>query len=111
MAKTNSSKKSDTESSKSVAEEKPQEQANIQQTINPKETSRGKSKRNTLTPRQEQVFKLIVEGFTNQQIADNLKTSVKTVDAHRATIMTRLNIHNLAGLVKYAIRNGLTSVD
>jgi len=111
MAKNNSNQKSDTESTKSVAEEKPQEQANIQETTNPKKSSRGQSKRNTLTPRQEQVFKLIVEGFTNQQIADNLKTSLKTVDAHRATIMTRLNIHNLAGLVKYAIRNGLTSVD
>lgn len=53
MAKTNSKKKSDTESSKSVAEEKPQEQGNIQKTINPKESSRGQSKRNTLTPLQQ----------------------------------------------------------
>jgi len=59
MAKNNSSKKSDTESTKSLAEEKPQEQANIQETT-PKKSSRGQSKRNTLTPRQEQVLYLIV---------------------------------------------------
>ena len=111
MAKTNSKKKSDTESSKSVAEEKPQEQGSTQEVTTSKETSRGKSKRNTLTPRQEDVFKLIVEGNTNKEIADSLKVSVKTVDAHRATIMMRLQIHDLPGLVKYAIRNGLTSVD
>ena len=111
MTKTNSKKQNDTESSKPVVEEKPQEQEPTQEATTLKETSRGKSKRNTLTPRQEQVFKLIVEGFTNKEIADSLKTSLKTVDAHRATIMTRLDIHNLAGLVKYGIRNGLTSVE
>jgi DNA-binding NarL/FixJ family response regulator len=62
-----------------------------------------------LTRRQQEILKLLVQGFTNKQIAGQLRISVKTVDAHRASIMTRLNIHNLAGLVKYAIRIGLTS--
>lgn len=61
-----------------------------------KESNRGKSKRNTLTPRQTEVLKMLVEGMTNNQICEVLKTSVKTVDAHRAAIMTRLQIHNLA---------------
>lgn len=77
----------------------------------PKESLRGRSKRNILTPRQQETLKLLVEGMTNKQIADILKISVKTVDAHRASIMTRLQIHSLAGLVKYAIRTGLTSMD
>lgn len=105
MAKTNSSKKNDTLSSKAVEQEKPQEPATL------KESSRGKSKRNKLTQRQQDVFKMIVEGHTNKEVADSLKISVKTVDAHRATVMTRLQIHDLAGLVKYAIRTGLISLD
>jgi len=111
MAKTNSSKKNDTKSSEPIVEEKPQEQAKAQEPAIPKESSRGKSKRNKITPRQEEVLKLLVEGNTNQEIAENLKSSVKTIDAHRAAIMTRLQIHDLAGLVKYALRNKLTSLD
>lgn len=69
------------------------------------------SKRNLLTGRQQETLKLLVEGLTNKQIAQILNISVKTVDAHRASIMARLQIHSLAGLVKYAIRTGLTSLD
>lgn len=76
-----------------------------------KESTRGKSKRNTLTPRQTEVLKLLVEGMTNNEISEVVKTSVKTVDAHRAAIMMRLQIHDLPGLVKYAIQNSLTSID
>jgi len=64
-----------------------------------------------LTQRQQETLKLLAQGMSNKQIAQQLNISVKTVDAHRASIMTRLRIHNLAGLVKYAIRTGLTSLD
>lgn len=64
-----------------------------------------------LTNRQKETLRLLAQGFSNKQIAHQLNISVKTVDAHRASIMTRLRIHNLAGLVKYAIRIGLTTLD
>lgn len=76
-----------------------------------KESTKGKSKKNSLTPRQTEVLKLLVEGMTNNQISEVLKTSVKTVDAHRAALIMRLRIHDLPGLVKYAIQQGLTSLD
>jgi|ERR1051326_6445675 DNA-binding NarL/FixJ family response regulator len=64
-----------------------------------------------LTHRQQETLRLLAQGFSNKQIAQQLNISVKTVDAHRASIMTRLRIHNLAGLVKYAIRTGLTTLE
>ncbi|MEW6731431.1 MAG: response regulator transcription factor [Acidobacteriota bacterium] len=64
-----------------------------------------------LTHRQKEILKLLVAGLTNKQIAKQLRLSVKTVDAHRANIMSRLKIHDLPGLVKYAIRTGLTSIE
>lgn len=76
-----------------------------------KHSLRGKSKTNTLTPKQEQILKLLVEGMTNVEITQKLNLSSKTVDAHRANLMMRLNIRDLAGLVKFAIRNSLTSLD
>lgn len=111
MAKSNSSKKNDTKSSKPVVEEKPQEQANTQETTGAKQHLRGRSKRNQLTPRQQEILKLLVEGHTNKEIAESLKLSAKTVDAHRASIMIRLQIHHFPGLVKYAVKHHLTSLD
>lgn len=58
----------------------------------------------TLTPRQVEVLKLVAEGYTTRQIADELGLSVKTVETHRGGIMRRLGIHDLVGLVHYAIR-------
>jgi DNA-binding NarL/FixJ family response regulator len=60
-----------------------------------------------LTSRQREVLRLIAAGHTSQTIATTLGISVKTVETHRAQIMERLNIHDLAGLVRYAIRMGL----
>jgi DNA-binding NarL/FixJ family response regulator len=60
-----------------------------------------------LTARQREVLQLIAEGSTVKQIAQTLGISVKTVEAHRAQIMERLAIHDLAGLVRYAIRAGI----
>ena len=60
-----------------------------------------------LTLREREILQLIAEGRTNKEIAERLQTSIKTVDTHRTHIMKRLNIHDLAGLVKYAVRTGL----
>jgi len=60
-----------------------------------------------LTNREREILKLISEGYTSKQIAEMLYISVKTVDNHRANIMNKLNIHDTAGLVRYAIRIGL----
>jgi DNA-binding NarL/FixJ family response regulator len=62
-----------------------------------------------LTPRQRQVLQLIAEGHSTKEIAHRLELSVKTVETHRAQLMERLQIRDIAGLVKYAIRNGLVS--
>jgi DNA-binding NarL/FixJ family response regulator len=65
----------------------------------------------SLTPRQREVLKLIAEGYSTKEIAQLLKVSVKTVETHRAEIMSRLEIGNLAGLVRYAIRIGLVTAE
>ncbi len=60
-----------------------------------------------LTPRQQEVLRLFAEGKSTKEIAFLLALSVKTIETHRAQIMGRLAVHDLAGLVRYAIRNGL----
>ena len=64
-----------------------------------------------LTDRQKQILKLIAEGANTKQIAHDLQLSPKTVEAHRSQIMDRLNIRDVPGLVKAAIRAGLVSHD
>lgn len=64
-----------------------------------------------LSPRQRQVLQLIAEGRNTREIADQLHVSVKTVETHRAELMRRLEIHDVAGLTRYAIRAGLVSPD
>ena len=58
-----------------------------------------------LSAREREVVQLVAEGRTNKEIATELGVSVKTVDAHRMNIMRRLNVHSVAELVRYAIRN------
>lgn len=60
-----------------------------------------------LTPRQREVLQLIAAGNTTKEIAQKLHRSIKTVETHRLQLMRRLNIHDIAGLVRYAIRTGL----
>lgn len=60
-----------------------------------------------LTPRERQVLQLISEGMRTRKIAEHLVLSVKTVESHRTRLMAKLNIHQTAGLVRYAIRRGL----
>jgi DNA-binding NarL/FixJ family response regulator len=64
-----------------------------------------------LTPRQREILQLVAESRSSKEVAAMLKLSVKTVEAHRSQIMERLGIHDLAGLVRYAIRVGLVSSD
>lgn len=64
-----------------------------------------------LTARQREILQLIAEGSSTKDIAQRLDLSVRTVETHRAQIMDRLNIHDIAGLVRYAIRTGLVRVD
>jgi DNA-binding NarL/FixJ family response regulator len=60
-----------------------------------------------LTPREAEVLQLIAEGFSNKQIAAELCISIKTVEKHRQQVMNKLNIHEIAGLTRYAIAKGL----
>jgi DNA-binding NarL/FixJ family response regulator len=64
-----------------------------------------------LTDREREVLQLLAEGKSTKQVALKLHISVKTVETHRRQIMSKLNINNIAGLTKYAIRKGLTSLE
>jgi DNA-binding NarL/FixJ family response regulator len=64
-----------------------------------------------LTPRQREILQLIAEGKSTKEIAFSLSVSVKTVETHRAALMDRLGIRDVAGLVVYAVRHKLISVD
>jgi two-component system response regulator NreC len=63
-----------------------------------------------LTRREKEILRLVVTGLTNQQIADQLCISPRTVDTHRTNIMQKLDIHDVANLVRYAIEHGMTSL-
>lgn len=62
-----------------------------------------------LTPRQIEILKRLAEGATAKQLAYELSLSIKTVENHRNQIMERLGVHDLPGLVRYAIRSGIIS--
>lgn len=64
-----------------------------------------------LTPREREVLQLIAEGKSTKQIASRLHRSMKTIETHRRQIMQKLNIYSVAELTKYAISEGLTSLD
>ncbi len=64
-----------------------------------------------LTGREREVLQLIAEGHSNQTIANELYISVKTVEAHKAHIMTKLNAKNRTDLIRYAIRKGIVNLD
>ncbi|MDH3694025.1 MAG: response regulator transcription factor [Gammaproteobacteria bacterium] len=62
-----------------------------------------------LTEREREVLQLLAEGFATKEIAERLDLSLKTIGTHREHLMEKLEIHTIAGLTKYAIREGLTS--
>jgi DNA-binding NarL/FixJ family response regulator len=64
-----------------------------------------------LTPRQREILQLVAEGHTSKDIAHRLDVSVKTVEGHRAQLMERLGVHDIAGLVRFAVRVGLVAND
>ncbi len=69
------------------------------------------SETNVLTPREREIVQLLTEGKSARAIASLLNLSVKTVDTHRYQIMNKLQVKSIAELVKYAIREGITSVE
>ena len=66
-----------------------------------------RGRRDDLTEREREVLRLTAEGFSNQEIADKLIISPKTVDTYRARLMAKLDLHHRSELVKYALRKGL----
>jgi DNA-binding NarL/FixJ family response regulator len=73
---------------------------------NPKEATLSQEL-SALTPREVEVMTLVAEGCTNQEIANRLTLSIKTVQAHRANVMEKLGLHDITQLVRFAIRHGL----
>jgi len=63
--------------------------------------------RSPLSPREREVLQLLAEGKTSKQIAETLDLSTKTVEAHRANMLCKLDLHSTATLIRYAIRNGI----
>ena len=74
-------------------------------------TNAGRTGYDLLTSREREVLQLIAEGASNQQIAQDLFISVKTVEAHRAHIMTKLHARNRTDLIRYALKKGLVGLD
>jgi DNA-binding NarL/FixJ family response regulator len=74
----------------------------------PAEPASESARAEALTSRQREVLKLLVEGKPMKEIAAILGISIKTVEAHRTQLMDRLQIHDLPGLVRYAMRTGIT---
>ena len=64
-----------------------------------------------LTPREREVLILVARGYSNRSIADILHISPKTVDVHRTRMMTKLDMHHVADVIRYAIRRGLIDPD
>ncbi|HXQ35535.1 MAG TPA: LuxR C-terminal-related transcriptional regulator [Anaerolineales bacterium] len=65
----------------------------------------------TLSQREHEILKLVAEGKTSREIAERLSISPKTVDTYRSRLMSKIGVKNLAGLVKFAIRHELISLE
>jgi DNA-binding NarL/FixJ family response regulator len=74
-------------------------------------TSRSINPLDDLSPREKEILQLITEEYTSVEIAKMLSISEKTVEKHRANLMEKLNVHNIAGLVRLAIKHGLINKD
>jgi DNA-binding NarL/FixJ family response regulator len=75
--------------------------------LDPNERATAPGESLQLTPREREIVQLVAEGKSNKEIADTLTISVKTVETHRAKIMSKLDLRAVADLVRYAIRNGI----
>lgn len=67
--------------------------------------------RSPLSPRERSVLQLLAEGHSTKEIADTLNVSAKTVETHRKQVMDKLDLHSVAALTRYAIREGITRLD
>jgi len=65
----------------------------------------------TLTPREREVLHMAAQGYTNVEIADRLLISPRTVEVHRSNMMTKLGLHNQAGLIRYAMQRGILPLE
>ncbi len=83
----------------------------VQDYLRRAESGDEKSAYDGLTEREREVLKLIADGRSNQEVADQLIISIKTVERHRANILAKLGLHSRTELVKYAIRKGLIEVE
>lgn len=79
--------------------------------LNPDRSQTAETPYEKLSDREKQVLRLVAEGFTHKEIADMLNISVKTVIAHQTNIGEKLDIHNRAGLIKFAIQRGIIKID
>lgn len=73
--------------------------------------SRDSSAFSRLSPREREVLQLLAEGKSTKEMADDLCVSIKTIETHRRQIMDKLDLHSVAELTKYAVREGLTPLD
>lgn len=73
-------------------------------------TKKTDSDKNKISTREKEVLTLLAEGYDNVQIAAKLNLSKRTVESHRAKIYLKLNVSNIAELVKYALKNQLTEL-
>ena len=64
-------------------------------------------KSNALTAREVEVLKIIADGYSNKEVANLLGISIKTVEKHRQQVMNKLNIHDVAGLTRFALSRGM----
>lgn len=100
---------------RSVASNKPYLSSQILDTVISDYTSNPSqgeiSTLSTLTSREREILQLVAEGVKSEDIADRLFVSVKTVSSHRRAIMQKLNMHSVAELTRYAIREGLVSLE
>jgi two-component system response regulator NreC len=75
--------------------------------LNPTGASNPEQKNVVLTDRETEILKLIASGFSNKEVGDRLFISHRTVDTHRTNLMKKLDVNNIAGLISYAIKNGI----
>ena len=78
--------------------------------LNPRRSVIPSEKKNRLTPREREVLQLLAEGNTSKEVAVALNLSVKTTETHRTNIMRKLDLHSVADLTLYAVRNGIVQV-
>jgi DNA-binding NarL/FixJ family response regulator len=93
-----------------LADHKPFFSGNVSETVlsgflRAAESKEGDASSSPLTPRETEIIQLLAEGKSNKKISELLRISVKTVEAHRATIMRKLQVNTVVDLVRYAFRN------